>query len=120
MFWIRGKYISLHGKPILKKGEKDMTDTEKMDDLIKKLDEFFSDPENFDEDGYASDADCDDDLDPYGTLVCDNVCVPQSKIVYIREHGGYEVVCLERDSFGWLVGGISKVVDGKRRLLTFG
>lgn len=98
-----------------------MNETEKMDELIRKLDEFFSNPENFDEEGYASDTECGDDLDPYGTLVCDNVCVPYSKICYMRDHGGYEVVCLERDSFGWLMGGISKVgSDGKRRLLTFG
>ena len=96
-----------------------MTETMKMDDLIKKLDVFFSDPDNFDEEGYARDTECGDDIDVYGALVCDNVCVPYSKQCYMRDRG-YEVVCLERDSFGWLMGGISKVVDGKRRLLTFG
>lgn len=96
-----------------------MTEEKKMDELIKKLDEFFSDPDNFDEEGYASDTDCSDDIDPYGTLVCDNICVPYSKICCMRDRG-YEVVCLERDSFGWLMGGISKVVDGRRLLLTFG
>lgn len=95
-------------------------DTEKMDELIKKLDEFFSNPDNFDEEGYASDADCGDDLNPYDTLVSDNIGVPYSKICYMQDRC-YEVVCLERDSFGWLMGGISKVCsDGKRRLLTFG
>ena len=96
-----------------------MTEEKKMDELIKKLDEFFSDPDNFDKEGYASDTDCGDDIDPYGTLVKDNICVPYSKICYMRDRG-YEVVCLERDSFGWLMGGISKVVDGRRLLLTFG
>jgi len=96
-----------------------MTEEKKMDELIEKLDKFFSDPDNFDEEGYASDTDCSDDLNPYDTLVYDNICVPQAKINYMRDRG-YEVVCLERDSFGWLMGGISKVVDGKRRLLTFG
>ena len=96
-----------------------MTEEKKMDELIKKLDEFFSDPDNFDEEGYASDTDCSDDIDPYGTLVCDNIGVPYSKICYMHDRG-YEVVCLERDSFGWLLGGISKVVNGRRLLLTFG
>lgn len=95
-----------------------MSDTEKMDELIKKLDVFFSDPNNFDEEGYADDTKC-TDINPYDTLVRDNVGVPASEEVYMEEHG-YEVVCLDRDSFGWLLGGISKVVDGKRRLLTFG
>jgi len=93
-----------------------------MDKLIKKLDEFFSDPNNFDEEGYASDADFDysDSVGPYSTLVVDNVCVPQGRINYMSDRG-YEVVCLVRDSFGWLMGGISKVCsDGKRRMLTFG
>lgn len=96
-----------------------MTEEKKMDELIKKLDEFFSDPDNFDKEGYASDTDCGDDIDPYGTLVQDNIGVPYSKICYMRDRG-YEVVCLERDSFGWLMGGISKVVNGRRLLLTFG
>lgn len=95
-----------------------MSDTEKMDELIKKLDVFFSDPNNFDEEGYADDTKC-TDIDPYDTLVYDNIGVPASKAEYMEDHG-YEVVCLDRDSFGWLLGGISKVVDGKRRLLTFG
>ena len=93
-----------------------------MDELIKKLDEFFSDPDNFDEEGYASDADFDnsDGVGPYDTLVKDNICAPQDRVSYMSDHG-YEVVCLERDSFGWLMGGISKVCsDGKRRMLTFG
>lgn len=93
-----------------------------MDELIKKLDEFFSDPNNFDEEGYASDVDFDDSdgVSPYSTLVVDNVGVPMGRIQYMSDHG-YEVTCLERDSFGWLMGGISKVCsDGKRRMLTFG
>ena len=95
-------------------------DEKKMDELIEKLDKFFNDPNNFDEEGYASDADCDNGLDPYGTLVKDNTGVPYSKAVYMQNRG-YEVICLERDSFGWLMGGISKICsDGKRRLLTFG
>jgi len=90
-----------------------------MDELIKKLDEFFSDPNNFDEEGDARDDASDISGDVYDTLVRDNIGVPYSKIAYMDDHG-YEVVCLERDSFGWLLGGISKVVDGQRRLLTFG
>lgn len=96
-----------------------MDENKKMDDLVKKLDVFFSNPDNFDEEGYANDTECDEDLDVYGTLVYSNVCVPMSKITYMQDRG-YEVMCLERDSFGWLMGGISKVVDGKRRILTFG
>ena len=94
-------------------------ETKKLDELISKLNNFFSDPDNFDEEGYASDTDCDDDLDPYGTLVYDNVGVPQSKICYMYDRG-YEVTCLERDSSGWLLGGVSKKVDGKWRMLIFG
>lgn len=93
-------------------------ETKKLDELIEKLNVFFSDPANFDEEGYASDVDC-DDIDPYGALVCNNMGVPWEKTCYMGDNG-FEVVCLERDSFGWLMGGISKVVDGHRRLLTFG
>ena len=97
-----------------------MLDTKHLDELIEKLDVFFNDPDNFDEGGYASDTDVLCDFDPYGALVCHNISVPYSKIVYMREHG-YEVTRLDGDSFGWLLGGISKVrSDGKRRLLTFG
>lgn len=94
-------------------------ETKRLDDLISKLNEFFSDSDNFDEEGYASDVDCNDDVDPYGVLVCNNMGVPLEKTCYMDDHG-FDVVCLERDSFGWLLGGISKVVDGQRRLLTFG
>jgi hypothetical protein len=98
-----------------------MTENEekKLDELIEKLDVFFSNKENFDEEGYASDTDCPYGVDPYDALVCDNIGVPYEKTLYMGERG-YEVVCLDRDSFGWLMGGISKVVDGQRRLLTFG
>lgn len=93
-----------------------------MDEFIKKLDEFFADRDNFDEEGYAYDTDdrcIDAGLDPYDALVCENTCVPYGKAVQMRDRG-YEVTCLERDSFGWLSAGISKKVDGKWRMLIFG
>lgn len=89
-----------------------------LDQLIEKLDGLFSDPDNFDEEGYAYDTEF-DGIDPYSTLVYDNVCVPMGKISYMREHG-YEVTCLERDSFGWLSAGISKKINGKLYMLIFG
>lgn len=94
-------------------------ETKKLDELISKLNDFFGDPDNFDEEGYASDVDCGEDINPYDALVCNNIGVPYEKTCYMGRRG-YEVVCLERVSFGWLLGGISKVVDGHCRLLTFG
>lgn len=90
-----------------------------LDELIEKLDKLFADPKNFDAEGYTYDTEH-DGLDPYGALVYDNICVPAGKIVYMREHGGYEITCLERDSFGWLSAGISKKINGKRFMLIFG
>lgn len=90
-----------------------------LDELIEKLDKLFSDPDNFDEEGYTYDTEH-DDVDPYGALVQSNTCVPMGKIAYMREHGGYEVTCLERDSFGWLSAGISKKINGKLYMLIFG
>jgi hypothetical protein len=59
------------------------------------------------------------DLNLYNWLECDGGRPSYKTIQEFAAHG-YDVFCLERDSFGWLGGGVRRKLDPSGKVITFG
>ena len=83
-----------------------------------KLFEAFNEEEPFWEDKYA-DEELFSNLNLYEWLECSGAR-PSRKMMDEFAFHGYEVFPVERDSFGWLIGGIRRVLDPSGKVITFG
>lgn len=91
-----------------------MMDQRNWEDLF----EAFNEEEPFWEDKYASE-EAFDRLNLYKWLEC-NGTRPSQKMMDECAFHGYDVFPIERDSFGWLIGGIRRVLDPSGKVITFG
>lgn len=81
------------------------------------LDEAFQKDEKFSEEGYANDYDF-ENIDLMDWLECDSRGPSWDMIDEFLDNG-YSVFAIEKDSFGWLIGGVQKK-EGSERIITFG
>ncbi len=52
-------------------------------------------------------------------LECNGAC-PSGKMKNEFAFHGYDVFCVERDSFGWLIGGVRRHLDPSGKVICFG
>lgn len=82
------------------------------------LHEAFKDDKKFDEEGYAYDGDY-EGMNLMDWLDCDSVCPDWDTRQDFARHG-YDVFPVEKDSFGWLIGGVRRMLDPSGKVITFG
>ena len=84
----------------------------------KKLFKAFQEEEPWWEGEYAAEHEF-NGLNLYNWLECDGGR-PSYKMIQEFAAHGYDVFCLERDSFGWLGGGVRRKLDPSGQVITFG
>ncbi len=84
----------------------------------KQLFNAFNEEDNFDEEGYANDSEF-EDMDLMDWLDCDSRG-PSMQMMHEFSLHGYDVFPVEKDSFGWLIGGVRHMLIPNSRIITFG
>jgi hypothetical protein len=82
------------------------------------LQEAFQEEEPFWESKYADESEF-EGLNLYKWLECEGVRPSGKMTDEFRAHG-YSVYAVERDSFGWLIGGVQRMLDPSGKVITFG
>lgn len=85
---------------------------------LEKLFQAFQEEEPFWEDNYADEGQF-EGLNLYEWLEC-NGSRPSRRMIDELAFCGYEVFPVERDGFGWLIGGIRRLLDPSGKVITFG
>ena len=87
----------------------------------EKLFEAFQNENVFEEeDGIKYANECDfEDLNLFEWLECGSYG-PSMRMKEACARHGYDIFCIERDSFGWLIGGIRQMLIPDRKVITFG
>ena len=83
-----------------------------------KLFNAFDEEEPFWESKYASENDF-DELNLFEWFECDSYG-PSARMCKELSLHGYDVFPVEKDSFGWLIGGIRQMLDPSGKVITFG
>lgn len=80
----------------------------------------FRDETKFNEEGYADECDF-ESLHLYKWLECGNGNArPSYSMMDQMARRGYDVFWVEKDSFGWMIGGVREKLVPYKRVITFG